>query len=134
MDWEAPVGGGEDNGEKGANIQQRRSQQSVITDINFLFRAFYLFIHLFIYGFFGIKHIAAVLMGDFYSEFHNVEVEISGWVKTREYEPREFIPMTHDILLVTLAYTYEKKSYLEMLILRIRESLKLLQFPRTKYS
>ena len=33
---------------------------------------------------------------------------MSGWVKTREYEPREFIPMTHDILLVTLAYTYEK--------------------------
>ena len=72
MDWEAPVGGGEDNGEKGANIQQRHSQQSVITDINFLFRAFYLFIHLFIYGFFGIKHIAAVSMGDFYSEFHKM--------------------------------------------------------------
>ena len=33
---------------------------------------------------------------------------MSGWVKTRKYEPREFIPMTHDILLVTLAYTYGK--------------------------
>lgn len=66
------MGRGEDNGEKGANIQQRHSQQSFITDINFLFRAFYLFIHLFIYGFFGIKHIAAVSMGDFYSEFHKM--------------------------------------------------------------
>ena len=67
------MGGGEDNGEKGANIQQRHSQQSFITDINFLFRAFfiYLFICLFMV-FFGIKHIAAVLMGDFYSEFHKM--------------------------------------------------------------
>ena len=37
---------------------------------------------------------------------------MSGWVKTREYEPREFIPMTHDILLVTLAYTHEKNHTL----------------------
>ena len=65
VDWEAPVGGGEDNGEKGANIQQRHSQQSFITDINFLFRAFYLFIHLFIYDFFWHKTYRSCVDGRF---------------------------------------------------------------------